>query len=240
MNPESGFKSFPPTRWSLVERAAQSDPDARRAALDALLRLYLPALRAHLRIAKRFSAPDADDLLQGFMADKVVEKGILGGADVARGRFRSYLLVALDRYVLSQARRDRAAKRGLGLADGERAGAGERVAAAGEPSDAFEAAWARELVAEAKRRMKMNCQNAGRRDVWEVFARHIGPPVGDANGDEPAGRPVDRKQQANLLVTAKRAFRRAVRSVIADYVDSDEQVDEEIRDLKRALARAGA
>jgi RNA polymerase sigma-70 factor (ECF subfamily) len=240
MHSESGFRSFPTTRWSLVGRAAETDAEARRTALDALLRLYLPALRAHLRIARRFRAVDADDLLQGFVADKVMESGIIGRADVARGRFRSYLLVALDRYVVSQARRERAAKRGRGTAETDGPEAGEAVAADGEPSDAFETAWARELVAEAKRRMEASCREAGRDDVWCVFARHVAPTQGGADGERLTGSIADRKKQANLLVTAKRAFRRAIRSVIADYVENDEQVDEEICDLKRALVRAGA
>jgi RNA polymerase sigma-70 factor (ECF subfamily) len=234
MHSESGFNPFPPTQWSLVERAAQTDPDGRRKALDALLRLYLPALRAHLRIVRRLRADDADDLLQGFVADKVVESGIVARADVTRGRFRSFLLVALDRYVVSQLRRDHAAKR-MGAPARPRESQ-DAVAPNGNPSDAFDTAWAREVVAEAKRRMEADCRGSGREDVWAAFAQHLAAPSVDLTLD--AAR--HSKKESNLLVTAKRAFRRAVRSVIADYVRDEHEVDDEIRDLKRALARAGA
>jgi RNA polymerase sigma-70 factor (ECF subfamily) len=236
MHSESGINPFPPTHWSLVERAAQTDPDGRRKALDALLRLYLPALRAHLRIARRLSSSDADDLLQGFVADKVVESGLVGRADVAKGRFRSFLLVALDRYIVSQRRHDRAAKRGGNSAASHPVDLANAAAPNGEPSDAFDTAWAREIVAEAKRRMESACCGHGRADVWTVFTQHIATlPV-----KNPTGAARHSKKESNLLVTAKRAFRRAVRSVIADYVRDEHEIDDEIRDLKRALARVGA
>src|SRR4051812_38640775 len=88
---------FPMTQWSLVARAGQPPAEA-RAALDVLLRRYAPALRAHLLLDRRMSGDrsKAEDVLQGFVADKVLERNLIALADRERGRFRTFLLAALD------------------------------------------------------------------------------------------------------------------------------------------------
>src|SRR4051794_36682601 len=95
---------FPTTRWSLVARAGESGDAAeaaRREALGVILGRYLPALRAHL-LARRVPAGWVDDLLQGFIADKVIEYNLLGYADRGRGKFRTFLLTALDRFAANR------------------------------------------------------------------------------------------------------------------------------------------
>ena len=88
---------FRATRWSLVERGG-ADPVLRREALGSLFTLYFPALRAHLVVKRRLSPDAADELLQGFAADRVLGKRFLGHVDRAKGRFRSFLLRCLENY----------------------------------------------------------------------------------------------------------------------------------------------
>jgi hypothetical protein len=49
---------------------------------------------------------------------------------------------------------------------------------------------------------------------------------------------VSPEQASNVLITAKRMFARALRSVVAKYADAGD-VETEIRDLKSILARSG-
>ena len=93
---ERGEASFPSTDWSEVEEAGGGSGPAAREALGELLVRYLPALRAHLVRRLRFTPDEAEDLLQGFIADKVVERGLVARADRRRGRFRTFLLAALE------------------------------------------------------------------------------------------------------------------------------------------------
>ena len=65
---------FPVTQWSLVDRARRKDGSGFHEALTVLLRRYLPALRAHLVIEKRMPLQRAEDLLQGFVTDKIIEQ----------------------------------------------------------------------------------------------------------------------------------------------------------------------
>ena len=89
---------FPTTQWSLVDVVRRGDSRATRAALEELLRRYLPALRAHVVRRRHISLDDSDDLIQEFIASKILEKDLLARADRELGRFRSYLLKALDRF----------------------------------------------------------------------------------------------------------------------------------------------
>ena len=80
--------AFPSTQWSLVDRAAAGDAKARQRALGDLLQRYLPALRAHLVFKKRIDQERAEDLVQGFVTNKVIEQGLIARADPGKGRFR--------------------------------------------------------------------------------------------------------------------------------------------------------
>ena len=103
---------FPSTRWSLVARAGQVDPEAKREALGQLLTRYLPALQAHLVHRKGLSEEEADDLVQEFVTSKILEKDLIARADQQLGKLRTFLLTALDRFVKNKLRDRRAKKRG--------------------------------------------------------------------------------------------------------------------------------
>ena len=69
------------TDWSQI-RMACSD----RAALGELFERYRPILRAHLHHKMGLGEDDVDDVLQGFFADKVLERDLLAQVDRERGR----------------------------------------------------------------------------------------------------------------------------------------------------------
>ena len=76
---------FPSTQWSLVGRAGQMTGERRREALATVLHRYMPALRAHLVLGRRIPPDRADDLIQGFIADKMIEQNLLSTAEQNRG-----------------------------------------------------------------------------------------------------------------------------------------------------------
>jgi RNA polymerase sigma-70 factor (ECF subfamily) len=230
---------FPSTNWSLVGRAGAGGSDAQRKALGALLQRYLPALRAYLLVTKRIPRDRVEDLLQGFILDKIVEQNLIAYAEQRKGKFRSYLLVALNRYLIDEARRDGALKRSPGQ------GNLVNLADQGEPVSA-DIGWARQLIAEAAQRMQAECQSRGRQDLWQLFKGRVLAAHSTEAESAPSSQltqampPPTPSEAANLLITAKRMFTRNLRSVIAEYVEDEQMVDEELCDLKRALSEAGA
>ena len=239
--PAGRLAPFPTTQWSLVLCAGHATEVQRREALDALLRRYLPALRAHLLIRRVAPADQVDDLLQGFIADKVVGRDLIAQVRREKGKFRTFVAVALDRHVISQLRRDRSTLR-------RPAGGAVMPLDDNDPADpappchqVFNIAWTAEVVAEARRRMREECEASGRGDVWAVFLdRVVGPALDGAAATPYAvlarqlGLDSD-AQAANLLVTGKRAFARAIRSVVADYVGDERLVDQEVSSLLDGL-----
>src|SRR6185369_8584195 len=102
---QAGESPFPNTAWSMVARAAHVRSSVRRRTLEALIRQYQPALRSYLMARRRVGPHEADDLLQGFLAGKVLEQQILRRADRTRGKFRTFLMTALERFSISEYRR---------------------------------------------------------------------------------------------------------------------------------------
>jgi DNA-directed RNA polymerase specialized sigma24 family protein len=238
-----GFRA---TRWSLVQRAGGASAGSRRASMETLLRRYLPALRAHLTIAKKLPAELADDLLQGFVADKVIEQNLVALADPAKGKFRSFLLVALNRYVIDQLRRENSSKRGgAGKLSGQVLSE-QLVSSEAQPSEQFDLIWARELVALALQLMTDECRATGRLEIWAIFECRIVHPAFQGIEALPYDDLVAKfglqtpLQAYNLLTTGKRMFARCLREAAADYVAGPELIDEEINDLKSVLAQFGA
>lgn len=249
MNPSNeqydvGPAGFPATRWSLVCRAGGGDLATQPIAIAELTRMYAPALHAHLLQLLRGDGDRADDLLQGFLADKLLEQRLVGHADANRGRFRTFLLAALDRYVIDTHRHDNALKRSprgeIFDVDQQRdILPGNRVSAA---TDAFDLAWAREVIGEVLTTMRHQCDVLKRPDVWDVFeVRYLKPALEDVEPEahESIAKRLNlgsAQQAANLLITAKRMFTRVFESVVSRYAANKNEIRDEVADLWRIFS----
>ncbi len=243
---------FPTTIWSLVREADHERTVVRTAALDKLLQQYAPAMVSHLVRRKRLKPEHAEDIVQGFIVEKVLEKGLVGKADANRGIFRTLLLTALDRYLVSDFRAAAAQKRGGGRVSSlEALGAPvvdpKSADHSGGGGDVFEVEWSRTLMDQALARMKTECDTSKRPDVWGVFHDRLLQPTLERIEPPSYDTLVERyhintpAQAANLLITGKRMFARVLRSVIADYAgDDDTQIQNEMDDLMHILARQGS
>ena len=103
---------FATTLWSEVVAAADPSSPRAAAALAQLCRTYWYPLYAYVR-RQGIGSEDAQDLIQEFFA-RQMEKNFIASASEERGRFRSFLLVALKRFLINERERDRAQKRGGG------------------------------------------------------------------------------------------------------------------------------
>ncbi|CAN5710980.1 sigma factor [soil metagenome] len=244
--PDGSPTGFPATRWSLVGRAGADDSIGQPVAMAELARLYFRALRAHLLQRTNGDEHHADDLLQGFLADKVLEKRLIDHADPARGRFRTFLLTALDRYVIDAHRNAAARKRAPGGAvldvDAQRDVLASRPDRAS--TGAFDVAWAREVLDEVLSSMRHQCEQMNRLDLWNVFEARYLKPATEGVEPEPHESIAQRlkldsaKAAANLAITAKRMFTRQFKSVVSRYAASAEEVREEVADLWRIFSTA--
>lgn len=243
MDSLQGRGRFPTTHWSLVARAGQDSTETKRQALGELLTRYLPALRAHLIHGKRLSPDNADDLLQEFVAAKLLEKELLGRADAELGKFRTFLLTALDRFLIDRFREENARKRSPGEGRLQVLGDAAGQLPANSPSDAFDLAWARNVIDQTVQLMRAECETSERPEIWGVFECRLLNPMLHATEPIEYEELVTRfglqspSQASNLLMTAKRMFARVLRSVVGEYARESAEIDTEIRELMEVLAR---
>jgi RNA polymerase sigma-70 factor (ECF subfamily) len=241
----SEFQLFPTTHWSLVQRAGEDPSDAQRDALGDLLKQYLGAFRTYVMSKYQVSAHKAEDLVSGFIASRVVEKNLIGKADAGRGKFRNFLMTALERYVIDQLREDSAVKRGGDSSRQDVADLRDRIpgrSAGDDPAAAFDAGWARDIIRQAIERMREATEKS-RPELWCIFSDRVLGPAYDNTAPTAYQAMIkrlgfaDEGQAANALHTAKRIFARILRGVVAEYAMTAEEVDEEIASLKLTVGK---
>ena len=102
---------FVTTHWSVVLTAQSSSPAA-NAALEKLCRTYWRPIYSFIRREGR-GVEDSQDLTQAFFA-RLLERRDFDAVRQEKGRLRSYLLVSLKHFLVSQRQRATAIKRGEG------------------------------------------------------------------------------------------------------------------------------
>ena len=237
---------FPVTQWSLVARARHVETSIKRQALGELLQSYFPAVRLHLIRRRGVRPHDVDDVIQGFIASQVMERELIEKVEKEKGKFRTFLLTALDRYLSKLRRGEGVRQRRLGSQiDVDHVP--EPAAVASTDTDIpqmFDVEWARSVLNQTLSRMALKCRSSGRDDVWNLFELRLIQPIID-NQPPPPYQQILKTcglrtplQASNMLVTGKRMFERILKAVIAEYAIDERQIDEEILDLKNILARS--
>ncbi|HRY50572.1 MAG TPA: transposase [Candidatus Paceibacterota bacterium] len=107
---ETQWGVYATTHWSVVLAAGGQDTPQSAAALEQLCRTYWYPLYAYVR-RRGYGPEDAQDLTQEFFA-RLLAKQWVGMADPGRGRFRSFLLAALNHFLANEWHRGQSAKRG--------------------------------------------------------------------------------------------------------------------------------
>jgi RNA polymerase sigma-70 factor (ECF subfamily) len=206
------------------------------ASLEALCRQYWHPVYAVARLAGN-DMETAKDLTQGFFA-KLLEKGWLADADRGKGRFRTFLITALKRYMVNEWHREHAAKRG-GFAEmvpldadlAERIGGGEASCGI-SPDELFDRRWALALLDVALRRLEAEytavefavlkgCLTAGRGEIdYAELAANLGTSEGAARV---------------AVHRLRKRYRALIRDEVARTVSHENEVESEMRALMDAL-----
>src|SRR5438093_3062527 len=247
MEQELSSRRLPSTHWSEIASASHTRQQKGREALDRLLTRYQAALLAHISFKFRATQDAAQDLLQSFVAEKILERELLALANPARGRFRTFLLNALDRFVISQQRKERAQKRApeAGFVPLDHLQTQDEPQHLDRPDPRSEAVWAQEVIAAALLNMRSQCETSNRSDIWGVFEGRLLAAVLEDSPETGYEELIQRfgfkspSHAFNALNTAKRMFKRHLRAVIAEYARGDGGGEEELRERKGRLLRAG-
>lgn len=229
---------FTTTHWSVVLTAGHASSPEAREALERLCHTYWYPLYAYVR-RRGYGAEDAEDLTQSFFA-RLLERDYLKLADRERGRFRTFLLTAMQRFFADEWDRARRLKRGGGHAavsfDALTAEERYRV----EPLDTFNAArlfdrrWATTLLARALSRLEAE-QTQRTAQLNELRRFLVGEPA-ESSYSEVAPRLGMTVTAVRMAVSRLRQrYRELLREEILQTVSSSREADEEYRALMAAL-----
>jgi RNA polymerase sigma factor (sigma-70 family) len=233
--------SFHDTRWTLVSRSRGDDAQA-RAALSELCAAYYAPVVAFLRRDGR-DEETARELAHDFFA-RLLAGGAIDGADPLRGRFRSYLLMALKHFAADQRARAHAAKRGGGIAhavlesDSTHTGAGLQIAdtQAEAPDAAFDRQWALTVLARALARLEGEMRADGRAAHFDALKPWLTAEAATTPQSEAAARLGMSVEAVKVAVhRLRKRFRDAVKEEIAQTVGQAGDVKEELEALMGAL-----
>jgi RNA polymerase sigma-70 factor (ECF subfamily) len=240
MNREPAFVT---TCWSVVLAAKnKASPDS-AAALESLCRAYWYPVYAFVR-RQGHSPSDAEDLTQEFFA-KLLAKDYLQAVDREKGRFRTFVRVALKRFLANEWDRERRLKRGGGIPALalDIAGAEQRYLAETcdtlAPDLLYEQRWARALLDNALLMLRTVYVSAGKTLEFEQLKGALIAERGSIQYRELAEALKINEGAARVAVhRLRKQFRRIFRSAVAETVATADEVDEELRHLAKLLAES--
>jgi DNA-directed RNA polymerase specialized sigma24 family protein len=231
---------FHTTRWTMVLAARGGEERAGAEAMQALCSAYWYPLYAFVR-RNGHSHEDAQDLTQAFFA-RLLEKDFLRLADREKGHFRTFLLVALKRFLANEWRKGQAIKRGGGAVPVSfDAGEAERKFAA-EPADEvspeilYDRQWAFTVIERALGRLKGYYAATGRGALYEQFKEFLTAPTREARFTHAATSSGISEGAAHVAIhRMRKRFRQFFREELAETV-TEEKVEEELQRLREILS----
>jgi RNA polymerase sigma-70 factor (ECF subfamily) len=227
---------FPATRRSVLLAARDADPDVRRRALDTLAESYWKPVYKYLRVHHRVEEEPARDLTQGFFA-LALETGTFDRYEPERARFRTFLRLALDGFVINERKAANRLKRGGGVQplsldfDGAEAELALASPAELTPEEYFRREWVRALFGRAVERLRVHCETAGRPGRFAIFERYDLEPEPPTYARLAAELGKTAVQVTNDLAAARRDFRRLVLEELRELTGSDAEFRAEARDV---------
>lgn len=239
------MSAFPQTDWIRLAALREGSAEEKQRVRGELFVRYREPVLAYLRGRGARNEP-AEDLVQDFFLH-AISHGLFEKADAARGRFRNLLLTALQHYAAKAHRAEHAQLRrpAGGFAGADVADLPEAVLPADHatPERAFLRGWAVTLIRRVLAVLEAEYAGPNRRAHFEIFHRLMIAPVLDgaaAPGQRDLARELGltEKEVANRLVTARRAYQRLLRTEIATYARTEEEIDEEVRELFHHLSQS--
>lgn len=235
---------FPSTAWTFIRRAQEEHPHGSDREFARFLFSYWKPVFYFLR-AKGVPLHEAEDTTQAFFL-RFLERDWLKRADQSRGKFRTFLLTLLNRFLSDHGARraprqevfDRtiASVHGL-LGDAERS----YEPAGGEtPEVIFMRQWAAGLLEGVLNRLRGFYEEEGKSTWYELFvATHLTGATATRPSQRELGERhgMTRDQVRYALDVVERRFKHYLTEELRDQVAFDAELDEEIRELQAFLQR---
>jgi RNA polymerase sigma-70 factor (ECF subfamily) len=231
-------EAFLTTHWTLIQEI-KSGEDKDRALIGLMLERYWKPVYCYLR-RKGYDNEQAKDLTQGFLHEVVLSRGLVQKADRSRGRFRSLLLTALNRYLINVKEGETARTRippdklvSLEMVDPPQL----HMITESNPDDFYHYVWVSALLDQVLSAVQTSCEQDGLQIHWQVFEDRVVRPI--LQGSAPPSLSEmcrkhsiqDEKKASNMLVTVKRRFQAALKEYVRTTVASDKHIQAELSEI---------
>jgi DNA-directed RNA polymerase specialized sigma24 family protein len=238
-------RSFQTTHWTAIEKIGARDGIGGKVLVGDLLKSYWKPVYCYLR-RKGYDNEQAKDLTQGFFHEVVLGRELIQRADRTKGRFRTLLLRALDRYLVSVHRKETAQKRipRDKLISLEDADFRELPAAIDnlDSEEVFHYTWVCEMLDLMIEEVEAECRQRGMTMHWDLFYDRVLQPIVTCT-EAPQLKELCRKygidattKASNMIFAVKRRIKAAAKRLLRQSVASELDIDEEILELMKFLA----
>ena len=222
---------FPTTKWTMILNPAQ------RGAIQAeLCTKYWKPLYHYLR-CKGFTNTEAKDLVQGFFTEKVLGREFIQKSDRTKGKFRSFLLVAIKNYAIDVQKKDKLPQKHSENPQGP--------TGTGDPETEFNRVWADDLLQDVLKELEAECYKRGKISHWGLFHEWLLEPQIDK--DKTCMSNIctkyditDAPKAYNMISNIKKRFRAILRDHLRSLAESEDDVDDEIRKFISIFSRNSA
>jgi RNA polymerase sigma factor (sigma-70 family) len=238
----AGAGGFVATHWSVVLAAKDKASPQSDKALENLCLTYWHPLYVFLR-RQGHRPHDAQDLVQAFFA-RLLQKDYLKAVQPERGRFRTFLIMALKRFIANERDRAHAEKRGGGQValplDGALAeDRYQEEASVPIAADlAFDRQWAITLLDQTLRRLRAEQEQQGKGPQFEVLRSLLTVGVDPIPYGAVAQQLGASEASAKMAVLRlRRRYRELLLDALAQTVTSPAEVEEEMRHLFQVLSQ---
>jgi RNA polymerase sigma factor (sigma-70 family) len=230
-------RAFQSTLWTVVLTAKDPDSKDRRDALQILIETYWKPVYLFIR-RKGNDRETGKDLAQGFFA-ALLDRNFLQYVERDRGKFRTFLLTALEHFMADEHDRAQALKRGGGRsafsldfasAESEMS----REPAAPESLDRiFRRDWALRVMSQALQTVKREFAASGRADEFEALRLHLSftATAAPSYAEVATTLGISEGDVRNRIHRTRARYKEAILDVIRSYTETDE-----LRDLMSAFA----
>jgi RNA polymerase sigma factor (sigma-70 family) len=232
---------FATTHWSVVMLAGAPDSPRALEALEKLCRAYWLPLYSYVR-RRGYNPHDAQDLTQGFFA-RLLRMDSFSSVSREKGKFRTFLLAALNHFLSDERDRARAEKRGGGqvIISIDENEAEERyldgAAPDPEPEKAFDRRWGLTVLEESMLRLQEEYVASGRSEIFEHLRVYLSSEASPGDYDSIAPKLGMSSNAVGVAVhRLRQRYRECIRLELAQTVASLQDLDEEMNYLFSVLS----
>jgi RNA polymerase sigma-70 factor (ECF subfamily) len=225
----------------MVLDASQTGAEFSEEAFASLYLAYRHPLYVYVR-RRGFSLEEAEDITQDFFA-RLLEKESLAGLQREGGRFRSFLLGAMQNFLADHWDRAHALKRGAGRKllsldadDGETWLLAHTLTDDHTLETAFERHWAMALLEHVGESLRAEETKAGKGELFEDLRPHLQSDGAGLSYAEIATRHAMSEGAVKVAVhRLRKRYGQRLREEVERTVSSEAEVDEELRHLIRMM-----